>query len=121
MKNSHSSSYLQRVYLSALSNNRPISVNSVVCKQLEHVIAEYLRQVWDKIDWLYVGQHSFGQRHLCEFQAITVCQDIADPLDEGVCTDAIIMDYSKVFNLVHHDRLLTKLSASGVISRVVFG
>jgi hypothetical protein len=44
---------------SAVTNYRPISVTSLVCKQLEHVIAEYLRQVWVKNDWLYEGQHGF--------------------------------------------------------------
>ena len=32
---------------------------SVVCKQVEHVIAGYLRQVWDTNKWLYEGQHGF--------------------------------------------------------------
>ena len=44
---------------SALSYYRLISLTSVVCKQLEHVIAGYLRQVWDKNDLLYEGQHGF--------------------------------------------------------------
>ena len=60
----------------AVTNCRPISLAFVVCKQLERVIAEYLRQVWDKNDWLYEG-------HSCESQVITVCQDIVDYLDEG--------------------------------------
>ena len=33
--------------------------------------------------------------------------------------DAIIIDFSKAFHLVPHDRLLTKLESSGVDSRVV--
>ena len=44
---------------SALSKYRPISLNFVVCKQLEHVIEGYVRQVWDKNDWLYEGEHGF--------------------------------------------------------------
>jgi len=43
---------------------------------------------------------------------------MADFLDEGVSIDAII-DFSKAFDLVPHDRLLTKLAASGVEWRVV--
>jgi len=35
---------------SAVSNYRPISLTSVVCKQLEHIIAGYLRQGCDKKD-----------------------------------------------------------------------
>ena len=91
----------------------------MVCRRLEHVIAGYLSQVWDKNDWLYEGQHGFGPGYCCESQAITVCQDIADYLDEGVCIDASIIEFSKAFNSVPHDWLLMKLAGLGVDSRVV--
>jgi hypothetical protein len=45
--------------------------------------------------------------------------DIADSLEEGVGINAIIIDFSKAFDLVPHDRLLTKLAASGVDSTIV--
>jgi len=102
----------------AVTNYRPISLTSVVCKQLEHVIAGYLRQIWDKNDWLYEGQHGFRPGYSCESQVITVCPDTAQSLDEGVGIDAIILDFSKAFVLVPHDRLLTKQEASSMDSRV---
>jgi len=34
-------------------------------------------------------------------------------------TDAIITDFSKAFDLVPHDRFLTKIAANGVDLRVV--
>ena len=37
----------------------------------------------------------------------------------GVVTVAIIIDLSKAFGLVPHDRLLTKIAATGVDLRVV--
>ena len=49
-----------------------------------------------------------------------MCQDIADSLDVRVGVDTIIIDFSRAFDLVPHDRLIMKLSASGVDSRVVF-
>jgi len=33
---------------SLITNYRPVSLTSVVCKQMQHVIASYLRQVWDE-------------------------------------------------------------------------
>ena len=42
-----------------------------------------------------------------------------DSLDEGVRTDMIIIDFSKAFSLVPHDRLLMKTMATGVDLRVV--
>jgi hypothetical protein len=102
-----------------VTNYRPVILTSVVCKQMEHVIAGYLRQVWVKNVWLYEGQHGFRQGYSCESQTVTVCQDTADSLDEGKRIDAIIIYFSKAFDLVPHDRLLTKIVASGVDSRVV--
>jgi len=52
-----------------------------------------MRQVWDKNDWLYEGRHGFRPGYSCESQVLTVCQDIADSLDEGVDIDAIIIDF----------------------------
>jgi len=86
---------------------------------MEHVIASYLRQVWDKNEWLYEGQHGFRPGYSCESQVITVCQDIADSMDNGDRIDAIVIDFSKAFYLVPHDRLVMKIAISGVDSRVV--
>ena len=68
---------------------------------------------------LYEGQHGFRPGYSCESQIITVSQDIADSLDEGVVIDAITIDFPKAFDLVPHDRLLMKLAASGMDSQVV--
>ena len=54
---------------SVVSNYRPISLTSLVCKQLEHVIAGYLRQVWHKNDGLYDGQRGFRPGYSCESQS----------------------------------------------------
>jgi len=86
---------------------------------MEHVIASYLRQVWDKNDWLYKGQYGFRPGYSCESQVITVCQDITDSVDNGDRIDAIVIDFSKAFDLIPHGRLLTKIPNSGVNSRVV--
>jgi len=45
-------------------------------------------------------------------QIVTVCQDIADYLDEGARTGAIITDFSKALNLVQYDRMFSKIAAS---------
>jgi hypothetical protein len=50
---------------------------------------------------------------------MTVCQNLTDSLSEGDVIDAFITDYSKVFDLVPHYHLLTKLAASSVVPRRV--
>jgi len=86
---------------------------------MEKVIAGYLRQVWEMSGWLYKCQHGFIPGCSCKSQLVTICQDIADSLEESVRTDAIIIDFSKAFDLVPHDRLLTKIVATRVDLRVV--
>jgi hypothetical protein len=53
---------------SLVANYRPISLTSVVCKQMEHFMASYLRKVWDKKDWLFKGQHGLRLGYPCESQ-----------------------------------------------------
>jgi hypothetical protein len=77
--------------------------------------------VWEDRDWLYEGQHGFRPEKSCESQIITVCQDISDSIDEAARLDAIIIAFSKDFDLVPHDRLVKKNASSGVDSRVGLG
>jgi len=67
---------------------------------MEHVLAGYIRRVWEERDWLYDGQHGFRPGYSCDSQIITVCQDLSDSLDEAARLDAIIIDFSKAFDLV---------------------
>jgi len=90
---------------SVVGNYRPVSLTSVVCKQMEHVIAGYLRRVWEMSGWLYEGQDGFRPGYSRESHVVMVRQDIAESMDEGVRTDAIIIDFSKAFDLVPRDRL----------------
>jgi hypothetical protein len=86
---------------------------------MEHVIASYLRKICSDTNSLFEGQHGFRPGYSFESQVITVCQDTADELDNGGRTDATIIDFSKAFDLVPHDWLLTKIVTSRVDSRVV--
>ncbi len=93
-----------------VENYRPVSLTSVVCKQMEHLVAEYLRGIWDKNNIIYEGQHGFRKGYSCESQVVTVSQDIADSLDKGSIVHAIIIDFTKAFDLVPHDKLIQKIS-----------
>jgi hypothetical protein len=70
-------------------------------------MAGYLRQVCHKNDWLYEELHGFRPGYSSENQDVHSMLDIADPLDEGVGTDANIIDFTKAFDLIPLDRLLT--------------
>ena len=75
--------------------------------------------MWDRNDRLYEGKHGFRQGYSCESEVNLVCQDNVDSVDKRARLDAIIIDFAKAFDLVPHDRLLTKTAASGMELRVV--
>jgi hypothetical protein len=64
---------------------------------MEHVIAGYIRQVWEDRVWLYEEKHGFRLGYSCECQIITGCQDITDSLDEAAKLDVIIIDFFESF------------------------
>jgi hypothetical protein len=74
--------------------------------------------MWVMGGWLCEGHHAFRSWYSCEPQVVTVCQNIAYSLVEGIRTDTIIIDFLNAFDLVRHDRLFTKIAATGVDLRV---
>jgi len=52
-------------------------------------------------------------------QVITVYQDTVDSMDNADRIEAIVINFSKAFDLVQYDRQLMKIVNSGVVSRVV--
>ena len=63
----------------------------------------------DQNSLLFHNQHGFRSRGGCETQLIQFTQDLYDTLNQGGQTDVIIMDFSKAFDKVDHQRLLLKL------------
>jgi hypothetical protein len=62
-------------------------------------MASYLREIWDKKDWIFEGPHRFRSGFSYQSQVIIGCQDIVASLDKGGRIDAIIIDSSKAFDL----------------------
>ena len=63
---------------------------------------------------LIENQHSFRSNHLCVTQLITLTEDIFFALDHCKQKDIILLDFSKAFDTVRHQRLLTKLRYYGI-------
>ena len=93
---------------SRASNYRPVSLTVVTCKILEHIIcssiAKHLETNWILND----AQHGFRKNRSCESQLILTIQDLAKGIDLGEQIDLILLDFSKAFDKVPHERLLYK-------------
>ena len=59
-------------------------------------------------------QHGFRAKRSCETQLINTIEDLANGLDHQQQLDLPILDFSKAFDLVGHQRLLHKLHYYGI-------
>ncbi|MDD9361349.1 MAG: reverse transcriptase family protein, partial [Anaplasma sp.] len=91
-------------------NYRPISLTSVPCKIMEHVIYSQIIHFLDSIDFFNSSQHGFRKSFSCETQLASFLHDLHTNLDRNIQTDAIFLDFSKAFDKVPHKRLIYKLA-----------
>ena len=59
---------------SLASNYRPISLTSIPCKVLEHVVTTNIVSHMDKYNLLYDLQHGFCSKRSCETQLVTLIE-----------------------------------------------
>ena len=54
-------------------------------------------------------QHGFRAEHSCESQLLLTIEDLVQNYEDKIQTDLIVLDFSKAFDVVPHQRLLHKL------------
>jgi hypothetical protein len=59
------------------ANYRPVSLTSVCCKVIEHIIHSHLMKFFEDQNILTDYQHGFRKKRSCESQLITTIQDLA--------------------------------------------
>ena len=96
------------------ANYRPISLTSVCCKILEHIIFKHIMNHCDSQGIIVDEQHGFRSRWSCETQLITALEDIARKRNKGSNVDILILDFSKAFDTVPRRRLMSKLDYYGI-------
>jgi hypothetical protein len=99
---------------SKASNYRPVSLTSISCKMLEHIVTSNIMSHMEKYNLLTDTQHGFRKKRSCETQLIITINDIANSIDNRKQTDVILLDFSKAFDKVPHRRLMNKLHHYGI-------
>ena len=100
-------------------NYRPISLTCVICKLFEHVLFTSIMAHYNKYDILFKNQHGFQKGRSCETQLVNTVDEIGEALDKKKTLHCVILDFSKAFDTVCHERLIRKLLFYGVNDKVV--
>lgn len=95
-------------------NYRPVSLTVICCKLLEHIVHSSIMTHLDQHLILTDLQHGFRQRRSCDTQLLITADDLIKTIEDGQQTDALLLDFSKAFDKVPHERLLLKLDHYGV-------
>ena len=98
----------------AAENYRPVSLTSVPCKLLEHIICGHMMKHLEKHNVLTSLNHGFRSGYSCQTQLVVTIHDILQSFDKGKQVDIRILDFSKAFDTVPHDRLLHKIDQYGI-------
>ena len=95
------------------SNYHPISLTSICCKVLEHIIYSSISSHLENHQLIREEQHGFQKNKSCETQLIYTI------LNDGGEVDALFLDFSKAFDKVPHVRLLQKLEHYRICPQLV--
>ena len=91
-------------------NYRPVSLTCITCKLFEHIICKHILVYLEDHKILTHLQHGFRSGRLCETQLVITFQDLAQMHNKkGSQIDIAVLDFSKAFDTVPHDGLLSKL------------
>lgn len=102
-----------------VSHYRPISLTSISCKMLEHIICRHLTIFLEENSLLSDAQHGFRRGLSTVTQLLSVCHDFSLAINNKDQIDAVFLDYAKAFDKVPHNNLLCKLYSMGINSKLI--
>jgi len=96
------------------SNYRPVSLTCICSKLMEHVVVSQMMKHFDEHSILVDCQHGFRKRRSCETQLLGLTEELHQYLEGKGQVDMIVLDFSKAFDKVPHQRLMMKLWNYGI-------
>ena len=96
------------------NNYRPVSILCTISKVFEKIMYSRLLNYLDHYKILFSYQFGFRKSHSTYMAFMVLIDKLTRALDEGKFVVGILLDFSKAFDTVDHDILLTKLSHYGI-------
>ena len=96
------------------TNYPPVTLTSIPCKLLEHIITRSMMNHFEANNILRNEQQAFRARRSCETQLLDFTEDLNDSIEKGNQSDAVVLDFAKAFEKLNHSLLIHKLANYGV-------
>ena len=96
------------------TNYRPISILPLISKIFEKAANSQLTSFLEKYNLLKNSQYGFRRNHSTTQAILDNLQYIYDCLDNGHSVLSLYLDFSKAFDSIDHEILLTKLDKYGI-------
>lgn len=103
------------------SNYRPISLTSIICKTLEHIVTSNIAKHLESNRLLSHSQHGFRNHRSCESAILNFMHDVTSLLSNSPfsAVDCIFIDIRKAFDSVPHEQLVSVCSTFGLDVRTL--
>lgn len=98
---------------SECKNYRPISLTCSLCKVFERLLKDHMLQFLLDNDLLNASQHGFLPKRSCLTALLTFLEEVTISVDNKVPIDIVLLDFSKAFDSVPHNKLILKLKNIG--------
>lgn len=100
-------------------NYRPISLTSIPCKLMEHIMISNIMKFLTENNLLNNEQYGFRSGASTELMLVAVIDKIMKQVQNGGQVDAIVIDLVRAFDKVSHPYLLHKLRGYGLGDKTV--
>ena len=95
-------------------NYCPVSITCICSKIMKHIILSHIAKHLAANRILIGNQHGFREKLSCETQLVETIHDWVWTIDKGCQTDVLLLDFSKAFDKVAHQKLLYKIDHYGI-------
>lgn len=102
---------------SDIKNYRPVSISSIVPKLFEDLVSRQLYPILSNI--IVQNQLGFMKHKSTAANLISFSEYVSSALEEGYQVDCVYTDFSKCFDKINHNLLVSKLKAIGVIGNLL--
>ena len=94
-------------------NYRPISLTSIVCKTMEHCVRNHIVNHTMVNNLFSSQQYGFVKGRSTVLQLLNVMDVWTNAIDKGDSIDTVYLDFTKAFDKVPHNRLMSKMNSIG--------